>query len=211
MKAVFFLLTILMIIACSSDEWKRQEVTTEHFKTIFFIDKDSLKQGLYVELTMENDSVSSAHYKDGKLDGRRMIYNEAGHVETIEHYKMDVFHGPETTFFPNGSIRTKGNFTNGQLDSLFYVYYENGALKEKVSMKNNEENGPFQEYYINGQVHWNGTFINGNHEVGLLTEYDEKGEIIKKMDCGLYKGEYICQTIWSLEKGAIKPNFSYDE
>jgi antitoxin component YwqK of YwqJK toxin-antitoxin module len=204
------LITLLLFTACTSDQI--QTITLENTDEIisYSIDKDSLIQGLYVQLNREGDTISVAHYKDNQLEGKRNIYATHGYVEIEQNYKGGVFHGPIVHFYPDGTPETSGNFTNGQLDSLFYAYYPSGKLKEKVSIKNNLENGPFEEYYENGNIHWKGQFIDGDNEIGLLEEFAEDGTLIKKMDCGKYKGDYICQTIWSLEKGDVVPKLKYD-
>ncbi len=207
-----FALSLLFVYSCNTSSLKKVETTDEYSKKIYFIDKDSLKQGTYVQLTLDGgDTISIANYKDDKEDGERRLFDREGNLSTIETYKNGVFHGPELTFYPNGQLYTRGNFTDGTLDSEFLVYFETGELKEKVTMVDNTENGPFEEYYKNGQLHWTGNFEDGPNEVGLLTEYAEDGEILKKMDCGKYKGDYICQTIWDKKNGDVKPKLEYDK
>ena len=67
-------------------------------------------------------------------------------------------------------------------------------------MKDNNENGPFKEYYPNGNIHWEGNYLNGDNEFGILNEYNEQGELIKKMDCDSMA---VCKTIWTKENGDI--------
>ncbi|MDA9773365.1 toxin-antitoxin system YwqK family antitoxin [Saprospiraceae bacterium] len=207
-QTIFFLSLIALFISCS--DLSKQEEISDYSKEIYYIDSEDLRQGYYVELSLNGDTISTANYKDGELEGTRVIYDSTGFVKTIENHKAGVFHGPIITYFANGKIQTKGNYTNNTLDSIFYAYYESGELKEKVTVHDNSENGPFEEYFESGQVHWKGSFINGPNEIGLLLEYDEKGVLIKKMDCGLYLGEYICQTIWDINKGDVSLEFEYD-
>lgn len=198
--------------SCNTGGLQEVLVESDYNKEVYYIDKDSLRQGEYVELSKDGkDTISTVHFKDDKMDGRRKIYDSRGNVATIETYSNGIFHGPEITFFPSGQMHTKGNFTNGKLDSLFYVYYETGELKEKVTMRESTENGPFEEYYKNGKVHWQGTFIDGPNEIGLLKEFSEEGELIKKMECGKYSGDYICQTIWEKGNGDVKLQLEYEE
>lgn len=205
------LLVLTIIFSCESNDLQRIVNVSDYNQEIYFIDSDSVRQDRYVELTVDGkDTISQAFYKNGKLNGERKIYGTNGKLTTIENYQDGEYHGPELTFYPNGKVNTKGNFTNGILDSMFYVYYETGVLKEKVSMRNNVENGPFEEYYETGELHWEGSFIDGPNEVGLLLEYDLGGQIIKKMNCGKYRGEYICQTIWEKEKGDIIAKLEYE-
>lgn len=187
------------------------EKVTEFGKEIYTTDQEGNKQGMFVELSTSGDTLFVANYKDDKLDGKRSIYAKEGYVKTVENYKEDMFHGPILTYYDNGQLQTKGNYTNNVLDKDFYLYYETGELKEKSTISDNEENGPFEEYYKSGVVHWKGTFIGGTNEVGPLLEYDEQGVLIKKMECGLYLDEYICQTVWDIEKGDIPLKIEYDQ
>lgn len=211
MKHAYIFLLSILFLTCKTDALQKQTVKTDYSSQIYFIDQDSSKQGFFVELLLNGDTLSTAEYKDNKLNGVRKIFRESGEVQTIETYSADLFHGPIITYHPNGQMETKGSYSNNVLDSLFYSYFESGELKEKVIMKDNEENGPFEEYYKDGTIHWKGTFINGPNEIGDLLEYDEEGELIKKMVCGQYRGEYICQTIWNVEMGDQKPLLEFDK
>ena len=71
---------------------------------------------------------------------------------------------------------------------------------ERVTFEGNEENGPFEEYHQNGQIQWKGTYLKGENEYGLLEEFDEIGEPIKRMMCDEMA---ICKTIWTKENGDI--------
>jgi antitoxin component YwqK of YwqJK toxin-antitoxin module len=202
----------MMHYSCDTSSVIKVVLDNEYNKEIFYIDKDSIRNGLYIEFEPNGvDTISIVNYVSGEMDGIRRTYDEEGNLSTVETYNKGVLNGKELTFHPNGKIHTKGNFTNGNLDSLFYVYYETGELKEKVTMVDFTENGPFEEYYKNGQIHWAGTFIDGPNEVGLLTEYSEQGEVIKKMECGIYLGEYICQTVWRKGEGDVALKLKYDE
>ena len=209
-KSILFILSLIIISSCKNQSLKHIVESKEYTIEDYYLDNDSLKQGVFIEFTKTGDTISIAHYLDNKLHGKRKIFNTIGYLETVEHYKTDQFHGPILQYYPDGTLRSKGNFTNGKMDSIFTTYYETGKIKEKVSIRDNIENGPFEEYYENGEVHWKGTFIDGDNEVGLLQEYDNTGKLIRKMDCGKYKGEYICQTIWEIEIGDVEPKLKYD-
>ena len=88
------------------------------------------------------------------------------------------------------------------MQGLIKSYYPEGPLKEEVTMVDNEENGPFTEYYKDGTKEWEGTYLNGDNEFGLLKHYNDKGVLIKKMMCDSLA---ICSTIWTLEGGDVKP------
>ena len=85
-------------------------------------------------------------------------------------------------FYQNGQVESIGNYINSKKEGPFEVYYENGQLKAKGTYKTTETN------------------IDGNKEHGLLEMYDEKGELMKTMNCNLG----ICLTTW--KRGQAEEN-----
>jgi len=208
-----FICTVFFVAySCNSSGLEKQIIKDDYQTEIFYIDSDSLRQGVSIALLSDGgDTIHVEKYIDGKLDGERLIFDQNGIVSTSQMFKKGEFHGPELTYYASGAIHTKGNYSNGILDSVFYVYYESGSLKEKVTMQDNVENGPFEEFYESGELHWSGSFIDGPNEVGALLEYNKTGEIIKRMECGKYEGEYICQTVWELGKGDVIAKLKYED
>ena len=170
----------------------------------YFITPDSIKNGLYQAYYDNGEVQEKSFYKDGKLDGERMLYFDNGGVEISEAYVEGVMTGPYKVYYKSGQVQLEQNFENGQLTGTSIKYHENGKLAEEVSFVDGEENGPFKEYYPNGEVHWEGNYLNGDNEFGLLKEYDESGELIKKMECDSMA---ICRTVWTKEKGDIIPKY----
>lgn len=193
-----------------SDSHKQVKETNEYGTTIYSIDQDSLRQGLYVQLNTNGDTIEKSNYLNDQLHGVRNLYNN-GNLEAIETYDNGNLHGEVIGYFADGTIKRKTVFENNKMNGLLYIYFEDGSIKEEVQMKNNLENGPFKEYYPSGSIHWQGTFKNGPNENGLLIEFSETGDTLKKMMCGLYHGEPMCQTIWTPEEGDINLKLEFDE
>jgi antitoxin component YwqK of YwqJK toxin-antitoxin module len=134
------------------------------------------------------------------LEGTRILYYENGKKEIEENYINGVMEGEYKSYYLNGEENVVAQFKNGVMTGMVKRYFESGTLMEEVTFEENEENGPFKEYYENGQIQWEGNYLNGDNEFGLLTHYNESGVIIKKMQCD---SNAICQTIWTPEKGDI--------
>ena len=115
-------------------------------------------------------------------------------------YDHDMIVGPYKTYFEDGTLSQEATYVNGMMQGDLKTYYKSGKIKEVVTMRDNEENGPFQEYYESGKIKWEGQFLNGDNEFGLLKNYNETGELVKKMMCDSLA---VCTTIWTLEKGDI--------
>ncbi len=207
-----FILTSIFYISCSNG-LKEINIKDDEGTIVekYYIDEDSLRQGPYVSYLNEGKVFEESNYKNNEFDGERTIYHKNGEIEIKEIYKDGVLEGPYKTFYDNGQLNLLANYHNGIMEGIVKRYYETGELMEEVTFSNNMENGPFTEYHKNGQVKWKGNYKNGDNEYGIIEEYNEEGELVKKMKCGTYKGEYICQTIWTLEEGDKALSLTYDE
>lgn len=156
---------------------------------------DSLKHGKYESFLPDGSLFEEAHYIDGQLDGQRTIYKD-GKAEIEEHYSSGQMSGAYTVFHPNGNKKLYKEYHNGVVNGTVKGFYPSGAIREEVVFENNIENGPFKEYHENGELKWEGTYLKGDNEFGLLKEYNEQGVLIKKMMCD---EDAICTTIWKLE------------
>jgi antitoxin component YwqK of YwqJK toxin-antitoxin module len=160
------------------------------------VNKDSLRHGTYIGFYESGDTFEIAQYTHGKLDGQRRIYHENNQLEILENYVQDSLHGGYKTYYVSGKLKRQMNFEENEIVGKIKVFYENGQLKEEVSMQNNMENGPFIEYHENGQKAWEGTYQNGENEIGLLVQYAENGDTIRKLQCD---ERYICRTFYRNE------------
>jgi antitoxin component YwqK of YwqJK toxin-antitoxin module len=170
----------------------------------YTIGKDSVKNGAYRAFSSKGVLTEEAWYADGKLDGKRILYYANCSPEIEENYKQDIMHGEYKVFYEEGQLQLLQTYEEGALTGVSTKYYPSGQIAEKVHFDNGQENGPFIEYYPNGAIHWEGAYLNGDNEFGLLKEYDDKGELIKKMMCDSMA---VCRTIWTIEEGDIKPKY----
>jgi len=195
-------LLTLCLIGCKSNEFI--EIKDENGNLIekYEANKEKQKDGVAYTYFGDGSLQSEQNYHKGVLDGERKIYFKNGQVEIIELYDKGIIHGPYRVFYENGQANIEVDYTQGAMQGLLKRFYESGALMEEVVMVDNEENGPFKEYYENGQVQWNGQYLNGENEFGLLEQFDEKGTLVKKMMCDSFA---VCQTIWTIELGDVVP------
>lgn len=197
----FLILSLIFIFSCKESNFitimDEGGKMTEKYK----INSDSLKHGPYSAYV---DGVLSeeANYENGKLHGIRTIFHANGKPEIVETYDNDRIVGTYKTFFDTGILSQEATYINGMMQGDLKTYYKGGELKEVVTMQNNEENGPFKEYYESGNLKWEGQFLNGDNEFGLLKNYNEEGELVKKMMCDSLG---VCTTIWTSENGDIAP------
>lgn len=211
MKSYIVLLIVLIFSLVGCKKPLKKAITEDEYgKVVYYMDQDSLIQGVFVRMDEKGDTTEISNYLDDKLHGTRLIFTD-GKLEIKEHYVKDELNGPYTTFYQSGQVNVNTVYEMGVMNQKIYKYYENGVLAEEVQMRNNEENGPFKEFFPSGKLHWKGNYINGDNEDGLLLEYDEEGKLIQKLMCGLYHEERICQTIWDLERGDIPLKLEFDD
>ncbi len=137
--------------------------------------------------------LETAFYKNGQLDGERILYHTSGEIQAIEPYVNGVFTGVFQAFYENKQLELTGKYVNGMMSGEWKRYYDSGELMEIVTFVENEENGPFVEYYKNGKTKTTGAYLEGDNEHGELQLFDEYGELTKKMICN--KG--TCRTSWT--------------
>jgi antitoxin component YwqK of YwqJK toxin-antitoxin module len=163
-------------------------------------DSDGLKEGVFSKMTAKGAKLEDANYKNGKLDGQRVLFYPDGDTLIVETYQEDLFEGPYKSFYPNGQLKLACVYKNNNIEGKWLQYYESGQLKEEVLFEGNTENGPFKEYHPNGQLSVEGSYKEGDNEHGPLKFYDEQGQHYKTMECDMG----ICRTVWSQEKSKAK-------
>lgn len=201
-KICTLFILLVSISACKESNFIKVTDENGNISEKYSINNDSLKHGEYTSF-INGALVEKANFSSGKLDGPRYIYHPNGQIEIEETYNDDVLIGDYKTYFSNGVLSQSANYKSGMMQGTLKTFYKDGSLKEEVTMLDNEENGPFKEYFQNGKVKWEGQFLNGDNEFGLLKNYNEEGTLVKKMMCDSLG---VCATIWTLEAGDINPN-----
>ncbi len=168
----------------------------------YHVKTDNIKHGEYTALHENGKTRESATYIDGELDGVRKIFYDNGSVEIEENYVNGTITGDYKVYYVNGQLKIETSYKDGAMNGELKKYNEKGILIEEVTMVDNEENGPFKEYHDNGKLHWEGNYLNGDNEFGLLLKYNEDGELIRKMNCDSLA---VCRTFWTKEKGDVTP------
>lgn len=195
---------LLLLCSCKKSNWVTVKDDQGQLSEKYQVNEAQQKHGIY-ESYLSGVLLERADYNNGKLNGKREMFYPNGNVEINENYLNDQLTGTYKSYFEDGTLSQEANYLNGMMEGLIKTYYPDGSLKEEVMMIANNENGPFKEYHKNGQVKWEGQYLNGDNEFGELKEYNEAGELIKKMTCDSMAR---CTTTWTIEKGEIKTDKS---
>lgn len=158
---------------------------------------EGTKNGKYLRYYMNGKVAEEVNFLNGDKQGKRKLFNEDGSIESETDYVNGLINGEHNVFYPNGQVLLHSTYVSSQIVGLLTKYYESGGKMEEVLFDNDMENGPFTEYYENGQIKWKGSYRNGEHEFGILENFDDQGQLIKRMDCDSLG---ICKTIWKVDE-----------
>lgn len=152
---------------------------------------------------------SVERYKQGKLDGERVVYYDNGQIAELTTFKLGVQHGPWKQFFMNGTPKAKAEFVNGEPEGTMSWFYPDGGKEIEGKVVNgqrdgvwiyyNEDNsiqltmaytmgelantrymnGSFKEYYDDDQLKLEVTYKDGKKN-GPFKEYYPNGKQVKR-------------------------------
>ncbi|MBR2865863.1 MAG: toxin-antitoxin system YwqK family antitoxin [Elusimicrobiaceae bacterium] len=167
-----------------------------------------IPDGIVKEFDDNGQVRSEATYKDNKLDGEYLRYDEQGRLLTREnyreglregeatyfsymangfmhakaYYKNSLLHGPWTSYFPNGETCVSANYQNGKLHGLRRVLYQNGQVDCEEHFDNGKLHGPRTLYFPEGKVWFQENYQNGRLH-GERFSFFPNGQ---KHDCEFY-------------------------
>tara|TARA_B100000809_G_C15110242_1_gene520306 strand:+ start:1064 stop:1798 length:735 start_codon:yes stop_codon:yes gene_type:complete len=93
------------------------------------------KDSLWVYYDNQGQLKSQESYKDGKLNGQRVIYYEPVNgqyrVARYEYYTDGILDGQFKEYYPNTKIKLEGTYKDGNFHGIVRYYYGNGK-KERI-------------------------------------------------------------------------------
>ncbi len=142
----------------------------------------------------------SIYYKDGKKNGKILLFDTTQTIITSENYIDDVKEGIVTNYYKNNVIKSTTPYLKGKPDGIAYEYsidsniisisiYKNGILQsfEKINQrdKQNKKQGIWKEFYKDLSVKKEMKF-NDDSLDGYVKEYDKTGNLLatKKFNNG---------------------------
>ncbi|HEY4966421.1 MAG TPA: hypothetical protein VII28_08480, partial [Puia sp.] len=119
-------------------------------------------------------------YADGKFQGKGALTTDGKN-----------FVGPWTFCFPEGNIKSTGNYQNFEREGIWTFYYYSGRLKAKENYKNGKLDGNQLYYSEKGLMTYDENYLNEKKD-GRQTEYYINGQIysIANYNAGKIDGEY---------------------
>ena len=134
----------------------------------------------------------SAMFRNGIPEGIKREYAADGNVEKAYLYKNGVIigegivkddgnrNGPWKDFYPDGSVKSEGNYDNGKQVGEWKYYHSNGKTEQTGKFnKQGKFDGTWKWYFDSGQLLKEEHYRNGLKD-GMSTEYDETGKVIEE-------------------------------
>lgn len=111
----------------------------------------------------------------------RQTYHDAAKKYLKEVYQVkdtvrNVLHGRYISYFLNGGVESKGNFSNNEANGVWEFFFESGNLKMRGILKQNANYGVWEYFFESGEKSMEGT-INGKNREGAWTMYYESGKL----------------------------------
>jgi antitoxin component YwqK of YwqJK toxin-antitoxin module len=141
----------------------------------------------------------------------RQTYHDRAKKNLKEVYQVrdtlvNILHGRYISYYLNGNVESKGQFTNNETTGVWEFFYETGNLRMRGILRQNSNFGLWEYFYENGQKSMEGN-VNGRNRQGEWKTYYENGQL-KEI------GEYTSNKrtgLWKIyfEDGVIKGEIDY--
>lgn len=127
-------------------------------------------------------------------------------VYQVKDTVRNIVHGRYVSYFVNGNIESKGQFTNNETTGVWEFFYETGNLRMRGILRQNANYGLWEYFYESGQKSMVG-MINGKNREGEWKTFYENGQV-KEI------GEYINNKrtgLWTtyFEDGVMRGDIDY--
>ncbi len=118
---------------------------------------------------------AEAHYKDNKLDGELVRYDEKNRPLLREHYVKGQLQGPARyyTYTTEGVMETTAQYKNSQLHGEWIARFPDGTPCIKALYHNGRLQGPRISLYQNGQTDCEENYENGKLQGKRLLYFPE--------------------------------------
>jgi hypothetical protein len=87
--------------------------------------------------------------------------------------------GPQVIHTKDGG-RMEGDMTNGMRTGLWTSYFPDGSVRSRVTYRNGKEEGPTEVFHANGMPYYAGTYHQGL-TVGEWVFFDPTGKEVKRV------------------------------
>ena len=120
---------------------------------------------------MYEQVLGQGHELKSYFDDQKSMVKE---LYTLKSVGSKILHGPYTSFFKNGNLKTQGQYFNNVSNGAWEFYYEDGGLRRRGSLKDGKNEGMWEYFYENRQKSMEGD-ISGGARQGYWKMYYSTG------------------------------------
>jgi uncharacterized protein len=130
----------------------------------------------------------------------RQTYHDKNKKNLKEVYQVkdtvsNILHGRYLSYYLNGNVESKGQFTNNETTGVWEFFYETGNLRMRGILRQNANYGLWEYFYESGQKSMEGMILGKDREGEWKTFYEngqvkEIGEYIKNKRTGLWSSYF---------------------
>ncbi|MEI6124433.1 MAG: hypothetical protein WCQ95_12485 [Bacteroidota bacterium] len=115
-------------------------------------------------------------YKNDKINGEAIIYNDQGAKIKLITLKDDVKNGKYEEYYTSGPLYATATNVDGKLDGTVKTYYIDGQIKSEVTYAAGEKNSLETSYYRTGKLMEKSTYAKGLLQ-GVSISYYDNGQV----------------------------------
>lgn len=108
--------------------------------------------GDFVEKFDNGKTAATGTFKDGLLEGERIVYNEDGSRDLERNYQQGISNGIGKDYFDNGTLKQEGLFKDGKESGIWILYYESGEKRAMINFEDGKQQGSYKEYSKDGKL-----------------------------------------------------------
>ncbi|OYX83131.1 MAG: hypothetical protein B7Y83_12540 [Flavobacteriales bacterium 32-34-25] len=140
-----------------------------------------------------NNKVSEGKVVNKLFEGEWKYYHKASKtIMSIENYKNGKLEGLRLVFFPSGKIAEETNYANNLKNGSSKKYSEKGIVLEEAFFKNNQYDGVAIFRDVDGQIVSKGKFTNGK-KTGIW-QFFENGKLKEEVNMNYSKNNNTVKT-----------------
>lgn len=141
------------------------------------------KDSLWLYYDNQGNLKSQESYKNGKLEGQRVVYYEPINgqymVARFEYYKDGVLHGQFKEYYPNTKIKAEGVYRTGNLNGMVKFYRPSGKIERVERYQYAVKHGWWVFYNENGtqagkKLYYEGRVLKGQELEEKAKEFERK-------------------------------------
>lgn len=108
--------------------------------------------GEFIEYSENGDIKGKGVFRNGLVDGLRIMYFENGGKSMERYYKAGQNEGSSIEYYSNGQVKQETIFKGGKENGVLKAYYENGKIHAILNFVDGVQQGDYYEYSIEGKL-----------------------------------------------------------